>query len=319
MTPTRSLVESALLVALAVVFFLASNFLPVVGLGIALLCPAPLVVLGLRQNLRTAVLGMGVATLLVAALMGLPGALFFSLGFGVLGVGLGYLARKQNRAVDILLYGVLVSLGSKLLLILLATKLTGVNPFSLDAETMQRMTEKVFAFYAAHGMGGAALESVKEQMTATLKMMPLLFPSLLTMASALDCWLSYSVTAAVVRRLGKVELPPMPRFGQWRFPKSVFWALVASLGLTLLGARPEAPRVFLQAGVNLRLEVQMLFFLQGSAVVWRLLEARGWRLAGRVGVFILGMLVPLLSHGALLLGIVDMWWDLRSRFGRREA
>ena len=319
MTPTRSLVESALLVALAVVFFLASNFLPVVGLGIALLCPAPLVVLGLRQNLRTAVLGMGVATLLVAALMGLPGALFFSLGFGVLGVGLGYLARKQNRAVDILLYGVLVSLGSKLLLILLATKLTGVNPFSLDAETMQRMTEKVFAFYAAHGMGGAGMEAMKEQMTATLKMMPLLFPALLTMASALDCWLSYVVTAAVVRRLGKVELPPLPSFGQWRFPKSVFWALLVSFLLALLGTRPDAPRVFLQTGVNLRLVVQMLFFLQGSAVVWGLLEARGWRIAGRMTVFILGMLIPLLSHGALLLGIVDMWWDLRSRFGRREV
>ncbi|NLB83864.1 MAG: DUF2232 domain-containing protein, partial [Synergistaceae bacterium] len=51
MSPTRSLVESALLSGLAVVLFLAAQFLPVVGVGFSLLAPAPLVILGLRHDL----------------------------------------------------------------------------------------------------------------------------------------------------------------------------------------------------------------------------------------------------------------------------
>jgi uncharacterized protein YybS (DUF2232 family) len=319
MNRTRALAESALLVALAVVLFAAASWIPVAGLALVFLCPAPLVILGLRRDPKGALAGMLSASLLVGLLMGVTAAVFFALGFGVLGVGLGALARKYPRGIDALAGGVLVSLGGKLLLMVVATKLTGLNPFALDPKTVEEAANRVLAFYSARGMSPEAVAAMRAQVTAMARSLPILFPSFLLMASALDAWLSYAVSARVLRRLNRGNLPPLPRFAEWRFPKSVFWALVASLGLVLWGEREGAPRAILQAGLNLRLVVQVLFLVQGLAVAWAWLESRGrGRVAKGLSVLLV-LFIPLAAQIAEIAGVIDLWWDLRSRMRRNAS
>ena len=155
----RPLVESALLAALAAVLFLVSSALPLVGIAAALICPTPLVVLGLRHSLRHALLGTVVAGLLTVIFSGPLGGLFFTLGFGVLGVGLGVLARKYANAEEILLYGILSSLGSKLLLMGAATAITGINPFSVDPEQMLLTLQQAFDMVGGWGGQAASVET----------------------------------------------------------------------------------------------------------------------------------------------------------------
>ncbi len=317
MNRTRELVESSLLVAMAAVLFLAGHLLPVVGMAFALVCPAPLVVLGLRHSYSRAVLGVAAASVLVFLFSGVTGAVFFALGFGVLGVGLGILSRRFDRAVDILLYGVIISLGSKLLLMVVVVKITGINPFSLDPEELTSVMDRVFGLYQGVGMSESALETAREQMTAAMKMLPLIFPALLTMASAVDCFLSYVVSGAVLKRLGRAKLPPVPPFGQWRFPKSLFWALIASLVLHLLGGASSGDYLA-RAGLNLRLLVTALFFVQGLSVVWCFMTSKGLGPVLRTVLAIVILVVTFLAQIVLLLGIIDMWFDLRSRIRRRD-
>jgi uncharacterized protein YybS (DUF2232 family) len=54
MKSTRTMVETSLLVALSVVLFLASHFLPVIGIIISFFCPVPLVILGLKVPVQNA-------------------------------------------------------------------------------------------------------------------------------------------------------------------------------------------------------------------------------------------------------------------------
>ncbi|PKL01892.1 MAG: DUF2232 domain-containing protein, partial [Synergistetes bacterium HGW-Synergistetes-2] len=237
MTSTRSLVESALLAGFAVVLFLAAHFLPLIGVAFSLLAPAPLVILGLRHDLKKATLGLGVSTLLVASLLGPLSALFFVLGFGVLGVGLGFLAKRCEKGVEVLLYGILLSLGSKLLLMIIAGKVTGINPFQLDGAEMQSMIDKIFLFYESTGMSKESIAAVRDQFAESLRLLPVIFPTILTMAAALDCYLSYTISSFVLKRVGGTPLPPLPLFSMWRFPKSVFGALVASILLSLFGSQ----------------------------------------------------------------------------------
>jgi len=148
-----------------------------------------------------------------------------------------------------------------------------------------------------------------------LQMLPLLFPALLVMASGVDAFLSYAVSGAVLRRLGRETLPPLPSFETWRFPKSLFWALLVSAVLLFLGSSSGTGAISFRVGVNLRILVSMLFFLQGSAVVLAFLKSKKIG-AWRWGVFVLLLMVPILSQLALVLGIIDMWFDIRSRIGR---
>jgi len=315
-TPTRSLVESSLLVGLAVVLFLAAQFLPVVGIGFSFLCPAPLVVMGLRHDFKKALLGVAVATGLVMIFMGPLGALFFLLGFGVLGVGLGQLAKRLHRGVEILLYGILLSLGSKLLLMVIASKVMGVNPFSVDPVEIERMLNKVFAFYAGKGLSQETIESMKQQMMMTLKIIPLVFPALLTLAASVDCYLSYVISGAVIRRIGSGTLPPLPSFSNWRFPKSIFWALLVSILFSMLGMQQGEASLMFRMGMNLKLLINILFLLQGLSVIWYYFSLKGLGSFVRWVAVILVLFVPFLSTIALILGVSDMWFDFRSRIRR---
>ena len=314
MTSTRGLVESSLLVALAVALFMASHFLPVVGIAISLVCPAPLVVLGLRHSLGRACLGTLVATIIAGAFLGVTGALFFAFGFGFLGIGLGYLAGKCQSGSDSMLFGVLVSLASKLILMVIMVRLTGINPFSLDPETISATVDRVVEFYRSAGMPEATLKGLTDQFRATIAMLPHIFPALLVMAAAVDCFLSYVISGAVLKRIGDIRLPALPAFEEWRFPKSLFWALLISMGLQLFGS--QAGRVLIAAGINIRILVSMLFFFQGVSVVWFVMKNRGLGPVVRWVIVGLLALIPLLSQLVLVAGIVDMWYDLRKRFRR---
>jgi len=315
LTQTKSLVESSLLVGLAVVLFLASYVLPVVGVFFSFLCPAPLVILGLRHDLKKASLGVAASTLIILTFLGPVGAVFFCLSFGVLGVGLGFLARKYSNGVEIILFGILISLGSKLLLMLVVTKLSGINPFSMDPVEMQSMVDKVFAFYTAKGMTSDSLNSMKEQIYRSIKMIPFIFPALLTVASAVDCYLSYAVSCIVMKRIGGTALPSLPAFSNWRFPKSVFLALLVSLVLSFAGSTYEW-NLGLKVGTNLRLLVNMVFLLQGLSIVCFYLGMKKVHTILKGMILFLVLIVPLFSQLALLLGIIDMWFDIRTRFAR---
>jgi uncharacterized protein YybS (DUF2232 family) len=316
MDRTREVVESSLLVAMAVVLFLASYVLPVVGMAFALVCPAPLVVLGLRHNLGRAVLGVFVASFLVSALTGVTGGLFFLLSFGMLGVGLGFFARRLNSSVEILLYGVLVSLAGKLLLMILIAKITGINPLGLDAGDVNAVMDNVLAVYQRLGMSKEALVTAEEQIRSTLDLLPYVFPALLIMASALDCFLSYVISRAVMKRIGKGMLPPVPALSYWRFPKNLFWALLVAVLFSMASYIENIPEIIPRIGMNLRILVMILFYLQGLAVAWAYMCYKGAGKVLRYTGVVLTLFVPLLTQVTLLLGIIDMWFDLRSRMRR---
>jgi len=316
MNKTREMVESSLLMALAVVLFLAGYVLPVVGMIFSLVCPAPLVVLGLRHSMARSVLGVFVASILVSAFTGVTGGLFFLLGFGILGVGLGILAKRLNSSVEILLWGVLVSLAGKLLLMVLVAKITGVNPMGLGPEEISSVMDSVLAVYQRMGMSPETLATAEKQIRSTLSLLPYVFPALLIMASALDCFLSYVVSRSVLKRIGRGVLPPVPALSYWRFPRNLFWALLVAILLSMAAYIENVPPVIPRIGLNLRILVMILFYLQGLAVAWAFMcVKKAPKILRFIGVF-LTLFVPLLTQLAVILGIIDMWFDLRSKFRR---
>lgn len=318
MTRTKAMVESSLLVSLAVVLFLASNTIPIVGIAFTFLCPAPLVVLGLRHSLGRAALGAAVATVIVSIVLGFVGGLFFLFGFAVLGVALGALGKKRENAVEIALYGILVSLASKLILMVLVTRLTGVNPFSLDTAEFDAILDRVFSLYSKTGLiPRESLSAMRRQFEVTFRFIPQVFPALLTIAAAFDSILSYAVSRAVLIRLGRGVLPPLPSFGEWRFPRNLFWALLASAILPFLGGNGPWGEILQRAGINLRLLVSLLFMVQGVSVAWALLgRTRLSSRAVRGFIIFVAILVPVLSYLLMIVGLVDIWWDLRARLWR---
>lgn len=312
----RSLVEASLLAALASVMFLGARYLPLLGIALSLVCPVPLVVLGLRSSLRGALTGLLVSSLLVFALSGLTGAVAFALGFGLMGVVMGAVARRMGL-YELMLVSIGVSLLGKLAMVLFYSYVSGFNPFMPSPSELEKAFGSVLSFYSRLGLGEEALRAMEAQMKHIAQVLPILFPSILIMASAMDAYLSYAISRAVaVRVLGAAELRPLPGLSELRFPKSVGYLFVASLGSLLLPSEALSPLIA-GALVNLRTLSSLLLILQGASVAFWFVRARGLPRFFYVLVAFLVLFLPLGSYLSVVLGFADVFFDFRGLEERR--
>lgn len=283
-----------------------------------LLSPVPLVLLGLRHPLRRSLLVLLAASLIVALFVGPLSALSYFFAFGILGITIGRLSAQGKSSVELLLWGIPVSLAGKLLLMVLLTKLMGLNPFDLDLESMKEMFEK-FLPMISDGQTAAVL---KTQLENVMKMVPLLFPATVTLAAAADCLLSCWFSEKITARLGGMKIPALPHLSSWRFPRSILGAFVAAIICIYWGTHEDINGSFgllTRVGLNLRLLVSIFFIAQGLAVGAFFLEKRSKSRTFVVAMVFAALLIPLLSQLALVTGVLDQWWDFRVRFGGEQS
>lgn len=108
----------------------------------------------------------------------------------------------------------------------------------------------------------------------------------------------------LVARLLRVQAAtvPLPRFGKWRLPFYLVWALVAGLGLFITRLPVAAA-----AGLNIALAVATLLSIQGAAVQWELTGRNMGMLPRVIYLLVAGFLfLPLVG-----LGLADQWLDFR--------
>ena len=312
-TNARGITEAALLTGLSVVLYLGANFIPVLGIALIFLSPVPLVILEMRHDLKMGFVSLIVGSLLVMLISGPVSALSYALGFALLALALGRIIELKTNAIEIIGWGSLVSLACKLALAVIMFYVTGLNPLNLDLPSMQKALEMIGSI-----PGITVTESVRQQMEQALKIVPLVVPAIFIMAAVVDCLMCYWVSGKVIKRLNHIDLPKLPPFTQWRFPPSVLWAFAAAILCNVAGMYYPQLAFLTRAALNVNILVQYLFVLQGLSLAAWWLESKGVSGFMRNLLLIAGFLLPLLSQIIVYAGMIDMCWDLRTRFfGRR--
>ncbi|MGC1307911.1 MAG: DUF2232 domain-containing protein [Phormidesmis sp.] len=106
------LVETAFLASAASLMWLINTYFPP-GPLLRILFPLPITLVYLRWNLRSAWMAATVSGLLLTILLGPTRSIFFVMPYGLLGVQLGFLWRRQaSWGVSIFTGGLLVALGT---------------------------------------------------------------------------------------------------------------------------------------------------------------------------------------------------------------
>ncbi len=194
--------------------------------------------------------------------------------------------------------------------------LTGIYQESVRQATaaVERGAEEAFQRYRDLGVTGAALEAVAvqvEQGTSLLRgAVERFLPAILfAWSSAL-----VGVTVLLVRRICEAlgrPLSPRQPFSAFAMPEEAVWLLV--LALTAVAARAEP---LAAVGINAAACLGSGYALQGLAIGRSALAARGWRggMFWVLVVFVFLFAPPLLAAGATILGLADVWLDLRRRF-----
>jgi len=308
--PTKSIVEGAFFAAITAVLFVISIYIPLLGTVVSFLCPLPIIILTLRHSLKFAVIATIISGILVSFLAGPFQGFMVILGFGLLGIALGYGIKKEYTFNEIIILGSIVSFVSKILIFIIGFWLLDINPFVFDVEQINNMVTQSLNFYSNMGLSGEQLDSMKETLSQSLLVVRIALPALLILSSIFDTFLNYYVARLVLKRIG-YKLHSLTPFINWRASKSFFWSYCVGIILIFFGTRYNVAQLN-KIGINIQILFTMIFLICGISLAGFLMEKIKVSNFLKWFVYIMICLFPFFSQIATWAGILDVWIDLRA-------
>lgn len=303
------MVEGGVLVAVAIIFALISVYIPVIGTFVNLIWPVPIILLGVRHGYKWSIMATVVAGVLIAILMHPLQAVAVVVGFGLIGIALGYAFRNDYSPAKALFIGSCASLVSKLAVVGIGIFIMGINPLNFETEALSSTVTQIVDFYRSMGMGEEDLKKMDESVRTMIDMVKLLFPAGLVLASVADTYLNFWVAKKVLKRLGHA-VKPFPPFKLWKMPKYILWFFAAALLMSYLGRTHEQQLVY-NIGMNLEVIVSIVLLIQGLALFYFLADKYNLSRLVRGIILVLILTNGLLSQVTVFAGAFDMVFDYR--------
>ncbi|MDF2634612.1 MAG: Protein of unknown function rane [Pelosinus sp.] len=263
-TRLRPMVEGGILSGIAILFALISAYLPLIGPFVNLMWPVPIILLGVRHGYKWSIMATVVSGIMIAMLMHPLHALSVVVGFGLIGIVLGYAFRMNFSANKTMLWGTVASLISKAALLTISAIVLGVNPLSMQSDVMANAVTQAINVYRDFGMGEQELAKMAESMQTMIDLMKVILPAGFIMASVLDTWLNFLIAKTVLRKLGH-NVPNFPPFKEWSLPYYIVYLFALALVMIYWGNSREIS-LLTQVGMNLQVITSTLILVQGLAL-----------------------------------------------------
>ena len=280
--------------------------MPPLGVAASVFSPTPIALLGTRENKAWMTLGLLGATLALWLVFDSWLALSFLCVYGLLCFGLTLPLGKLEKGSESLLFCVVTSIFSKVLFVAMSVAFWGGNPFEFDLSTLRNMLNK----------GGQEGAHLQKSLTQAVELIPYMLPFFLIVHSMFDSFINYRLCEVLQRkREGEAKLPPLPAFGDWRFPTSLIYVFVFAFVLPFLVDGDEW-QLWIMLEYNLKFIVNIFFFLQGLALVWwwfsKYAARHSFPLLLRI--ILIGFLaMPILNTWIIALGLGDICINFRAK------
>lgn len=308
-TRIRPMVEGGLLAAVAIIFAIISAYLPIVGPFVNLMWPVPIVLLGVRHGYKWSIMATIVSGIIIAMLLHPLQSVSVVVGFGLIGIVLGYTFRMQYSATKTMLWGTIASILSKVALLVIGVMVTGINPFVMENEAMAKAMEHGIEVYRSLGIPEQNLTQMAESMQVMIDLLKIILPSGFIMASIVDTYLNFIIAKTVLKKLGHF-VPDFPPFKRWILPTYIVYFFALSLVMIYWGNTREITMLY-NIGMNIEVLASVLLLVEGLSLFYYTVDK--YNLSRMVKGIIL---VLILSNGlftqiVIFAGAVDTILDYR--------
>lgn len=310
MRNTKFITEGAALLAIYAMLLLISMYVPILGTVVTFALPLPFILLTIRYKISNAFV-IFTAALFITVIVSQPMNLVKTTMFGLIGIVLGHMYKKQKKPVEILMAGTLAYLIGIMLIYVASIKF-----FNIDLmKQMQNMFNESMA-QSAKIVTAAGMPISKEQKELFAQfndVLQTLFPSLLVMVSVCFSWITVMISGSVLRKL-KYDVIPWPKFKDIQLPKSIVWYYVIFILLSTF-IKVEPTSYLHMVFSNLYVIFALLLVLQGLTFIAFLAHSKGFTKGIPIISFIACMFIPMLFPLVTILGIIDLGISLRSKIG----
>jgi hypothetical protein len=301
------------LVALLTLIFLG-RLNPLAALVLSTWLPLPLLLVGWRLGTGEASALALAAALFVFALDPRMAVLSESLGLWLLllmGLILA-ICHQRGWPAGLAMVWTVLGLGLLVLILFLGQAwFQGLSPVALYKQKGAELTASLKNTLQDMGMDFSDLQVAVLPRVEFQELVGKILPALMVINLALVAWVNVVVARGLARFWDWADWgEPL---SHWVLPEWLVFALVAA-GLALLAPWPWVR----QTGMNLLLILGFMYFCQGVAVMAALFQRYEipWVLRG-LG-YILAFMNPLMI-GVMILGLMDLWLDLRRLQPSQEA
>lgn len=198
------MVETAFLASAASLMWLVNTYFPP-GPILRILFPLPMALVYLRWGARSAWMGTLVATLLLAVMMGPPRSILFLMPYGLLGVQLGWLWRRQAHWYTTIVLGALLSALGVFVRLWLLSLMLGEDLWVYTINQVTQLLQWILGILVDWGWLGWG---VLNQVNSTL--VQLMALGLILVSSAVYLFTVHLAAWLLLERLGESMSPPPP-------------------------------------------------------------------------------------------------------------
>lgn len=305
----HAIVLAGMCTALVVVLSLLGFYMPLLSTVVFLLIPLPIAYLGMKEGVKWSIVVTTGVLVLDSTFFGVVSAAFVCAIFGLLGVAMGICYRYKVSAAKTLIAGAVV-----VLLALVAEGIATLYFLGLPslvfgseglAQVKDSMMEALPSFYS-----GEALDQAKEKVDFLMDAMEKSVPYTLVAVSVFYSWASMTLGSHVFKKMGITDIPHLPPFERWEFPKGTL-----ALYLLVLAAQyffKDQEQVSYVA-YNLGTLCVSIFWLQGLSVVWWIPHRYPFMKPLRLFIMILSAFIGAIQMFVVFLGIADMAASYRKK------
>jgi len=293
------------------ILFVSTN-LPFIGPLFSLLTPLPFLFYSSKLGLNKGIQVCSVAVLvvgIVAKIKGQPELLLFCLEFGIVGLILSELFRRElNYSLTIFLGTLLVLIvGSGFFVFISITK--GVTPIEILNTYVQASLDDTLAnmvsLYESRGLDQQMIDQIRQAGPKIIGWIKKIYPSFVIIWAGFIVWLNVVISKPLLLFSG-IKYPDMGRLDIWHAPEYMVWGLIIggfsiffSISILELIAI-NAVIIFSVIYVFHGLSIVLFFFNKYNVPPWA-------RFIMYVIIFFQWIFMIILA----LMGLFDQWIDFR--------
>jgi uncharacterized protein YybS (DUF2232 family) len=310
----RKLTEGAILLAAFAVLLLLTIYVPFLGMIVNLFLAVPFMLFAAKNDGKSIVVFI-IASLLLSFIVGTIMSLPLTLAYGTTGVVIGYLIQKQKNM------GVLFITGSLVFLInLIIMYVASIVLFKVDMITemidMMRESLNVSADLLKNFGNTQDSEKVLEQFNNGLNLIKTLIPTLFVLSSFFIVMIMQLISFPIIKRFG-VKVEKWKSFKEISLPKSLLYYFLLTLLVSML-MNPEEGTFWYMAIINMTYILQFMIVLQGYTFIFYYFDKKGFSKAISITIAIVSFIIPIFLYIVGILGIIDLGFDLRKGFNKKE-
>lgn len=293
-------------VALTVLIFVVSIYIPVFGFFFSLFLPLPVLFARMKLGRRAGGAVPAISAVIMAAWLGRVSfdTVFFC-ELLLLGFVMGELFEKNLTVEKTVAYSAGIALGAGLLALILHGNATSTGLDGMVTGYVDKNLKMTLELYRQVGVSEENIQLISNSVDKIRYVLVRIIPALAAAFSLFISWTTLLMAKPILRSRG-LFFPDFRPLNHWKAPENLVWGVIGC-GLMLLFPDQDIKL----AGMNGLIVLMTIYFFGGIAIVSFYFEKKRFPLFLRFFLYSLIGLQQIFLFLVIGLGFFDMWLNLR--------